>query len=412
VETEGHCEAALKLTDRVGDPEQRRELQFKLLVQRGVALTGLHGYASAKVEDAYRRAQAVCGEGAEAEKLYPIIRGLATLNLVRGKLATAYDLSQQGLALAERSNRPEFRIDAMSVQCYTTLYYGRLADCRTWIERCLALYHEARGEGLTYPVPQDAKTAALALLPTVAWLLGDAHAAEKAIVDGLEHVERLNHDFDRALLHAWIAGTRYTQRRYAEAEEHANRAVAISQAVAIAQQPRFREWYATGLLMSLLARAAQSPAPEAVAQALETCMAFAREGVGLNASYYLWGLARGYARMGDRPAAQAMLAEASRRAGASQESRMDAELLILGAEVEPDDASARGLLDRALGIAEEQGAIATALRAAAAMVLRSGGAPADLGAARKTLDLLDGRAPYPARRGWMRERLARLRRAG
>ena len=85
--------------------EQSRELQFKLLLQLGVALTGEHGYASARVENTYRRAQAVCGERAEAEKLYPIMRGLATLNLVRGKLRTAHNLSQEGLTLAERSKR-------------------------------------------------------------------------------------------------------------------------------------------------------------------------------------------------------------------------------------------------------------------------------------------------------------------
>jgi class 3 adenylate cyclase len=410
VETEGHCEAALKLIDKVASPEQRRELQFRLQVQLGVAWTGKYGYASPQVESAYRKAEAVCGEGAEAEKLYPIMRGLATLNLVRGKLATAHNLSQQGLALAERSNRPEFRIDAMSVQCYTTLYHGRLADCQSWIERCLSLYREERGEGLTYPVPQDAATAALALLPTVAWLRGDAQAAEEAIREGLAHVERLNRDFDRALLHSWIAGTRYTQRRYDEAEAHACKAVAISQAVAVSQQPRYRDWYATGLLMSLLARAAREAAPECIRQATEMCTAFAREGVGLNASYYLWGLARGYARMGDRQTAQYMVAEAFRRAEASEESRMNAELLILEAELEPDDASARRLLARALRIADEEGAIATSLRAAAAMVLRAKGAPADLDTARMAQDLLDGQAPYPAQRDWMHGLLARLRR--
>jgi hypothetical protein len=375
VETEGHCEAALKLIARVENPEQRREFQFKLQVQLGVARTGKYGYASPQAELAYRSAEAVCGMEAEAGELYPIMRGLATLNLVRGKLATAHDLSQQGLAIAERSNRPEFRIDAMSVVCYTTFYYGRLTDCRAWIDRCLALYREVGGERLTYPVPQDAATAALALLPTVAWLLGDAEAAEAAIRDGLAHVDALNRDFDRALLHAWIAGTRYTQRRYAEAEEHADRAVAISQAVEVSQQPRYRDWYATGLLMTLLARAARAAAPECLTQAIETCMTFAAEGVGLNASYYLWGLARGYAAMGERETADQMLDEAFRRAEASEETRMNAELLILRAELEPDDASATRGLARALRIAEDEGAITTALRAAAALVLRAGPSP-------------------------------------
>jgi hypothetical protein len=209
VESEGHCEAALTLIDRVESLERRRELQFKLQIQLGVALTGKYGYASPRVENAYRAAQSVCGEGAEAEELYPIMRGLATVNLVRGNLAMARDLSEQGLLLAERCNRPKFRIDAMTVQCYTTLYHGRLADCRVWIERCLALYREERGEQLTYPVPQDAATAALALLPTVAWLVGDAEAAEHALSDGLAHVERLSRDGERALLHAWSGSDFY-----------------------------------------------------------------------------------------------------------------------------------------------------------------------------------------------------------
>jgi hypothetical protein len=409
VETEGHCEAALKLIDRVRHAEQRHELQFQLLLKLCVALTGEHGYGAPQVEEAYRNAQAVCGEGAEAEKLYPIIRGLATFNLVRGNLAMAHSLSEEGLALAERSNRVEFRIDAMSVRCYTTLYFGRLADCQSWIEQCLSLYRERSGQDLTYPVPQDAATAALALLPTVAWLLGDTQAAEDAVREGLDHVEHLNRDFDRALLHSWIAGTRFTQRRYDEAEHHAHRAVDISKADALSQPPRYGDWYAIGLLMSLLARAARSAAPDAIVQATEICTAFAGKGIGLNASYYLWGLALGCARAGDRPRAQGMLAEAFRRAELSQESRMTAELLILQAELEPDDAAARSALARALHVAEEQGAIATALRAAVAMATRFGAAP-ESETARETLDLLDGRVPYPAAHAWMHQRLARLRR--
>ena len=220
-----------------------------------------------------------------------------------------------------QSKRAEFCIDAMSVICYTTLYFGRLEDCRSWIERCLQLYRTENGDRLTYPVPQDAGTAAIGLLPTVAWLLGDLQAAEEAIQEGLAHVERLNRDFDKALLHSWIAGTRYTQRRYSEAIEHAGIAVGIS------QKHGYHEWYGTGALLALLAQCAWKADPQAVEQATASCMAFAREGVGLNASYYLWGLARGHARAGAARNARQMVAEGLERAEASGETRMNAELL-------------------------------------------------------------------------------------
>ena len=336
--------------------------------------------------------------------LYPIMRGLATINLVRGNLAAAHDLSMQSLKLAEQSTRVEFRIDAMSVLCYTTLYYGRLKDCRAWIERCLQLYTAGGGEHLTYPVPQDAGTAAMAVLPTVAWLLGDPQVAEDAVHNGVAHVERLNRDFDKALMHAWIAGFRYTQRRYSETIKHAHIAAGI------AQQHNFREWYATAALLTLLAQSALNSDLGAVGQASAACMEFAREGVGLNASYYLWGLARGYARAGDTQTAQHMLAEGFRRAAASGETRMNAELLILQAELEPDDVSAIRLLERGLDLAEEQGAVATALRAAAALALRSQG-DARTKSARTTVDVLDGRSPYPTRRNWMQIQLVALKRA-
>jgi tetratricopeptide (TPR) repeat protein len=403
VEAEGHCIAALELVDELKEPDDRRMLQFRLLIQLGVVLTGEHGYSAAVVEDVYRRAHAVCGDSVEAEMLYPIMRGQATVNLVRGNLATAYDLSVECLQLARRSKRVEYVIDAMSMLCYTTLYYRPLEECRGWIERCLDLYRAEHGDRLTYPIPQDAGTAAMALLPTVAWLLGDSDGAEAAVRVGLEHVERLNRDFDKAFLHAWIAGARYTQRRFAEALQHASIAVEIS------QQHGYREWYATGALVALMSQAALNPDPQAVAQAAAACTAFEREGVGLNASFYLWGLARGYANAGDAESARQMLAAALERAETSGETRMNAELLILQAELELDDAIAVRLLDSALALAGEQGAVPTALRAAAAATVRLRGDAARTEYARKTLDILDGRSAYPGERDWMQAKLSKLR---
>ena len=401
VETEGHCEDALRLVGKVTPADHGRELQFRLLLRLGVAKAGRHGYASEQAEDVYRRALEACGEAAEAEKLYPIIRGLATTNLVRGKLAAAYDLSLRGLELAERSGRPEFRIDAMSVLCYTTLYFGRLADCRDLIERCLALYRQEQGWRLTYPVPQDAGTAALAILPTVAWLQGDAERAEDAIREGLDHVDRIDRAFDRALMHAWVAGTRYTQRRYDEAQEQAMAAIGFA-------KDKYRDWEGTGALMLSLAQAAREAAPQALEQATQLCKLFESMGVGLNASYYLLGLARGHMKVGQVAVAKFVLAEASRLAKASEETRMDAEILLLHGELEPDDTAAMEHLESAHRIAEEQGAVATSLRILATMALRSGDASLAQ-AGRDALKALEGGPPYPPQRNWMRSRADDLR---
>lgn len=398
VETEGHCLAALTLLDRLPDPAQRKSLHLRILLQLGVALTGRYGYSAPAVEEVYRRAHEMCGDSAEAEILYPIIRGRAGAHLLRGNHATAYDFSVQGLKLADESGRPEFRIDALSMLCYTNLYFGRLEDCCGWIERCLELYRAERGHCLTYPAPHDAGTAVLALLPTVAWLLGDSQAAEKAVCDALAHVEFLDRDFDRAFMHGWIAGVGYTQRRYVEALEHAAIMTEIS------QRRNYQLHYGHATLMSLLSHCAMRADPEAVAKIREVCLALAREGVGMNAPYFLWGLARGYARIGDLAAAREMLAEGLRHAEATGETRMNAELLILRAELE-SDAEALQTLRHASARAEEHGDVATALRANAALVLRKDRDTAQGEYASATLAMLDGRQNYPAEADWMRQRL-------
>jgi hypothetical protein len=398
VEATGHCTAAQDLIEEVGDKGSVKPDAFRLRVLRGMVGTGMHGYSAELAEVAYREAQAMFDDATTAELRYPVIRGLATAALVRGDLATAYRYSHDALSLADDSNRPDYRIDAMSVVAYTTLYFDRLEDCRSWIDRCLTLYEAERGETFRYPVPQDAKTAALALLPTAAWLLGDAPGAEEAIAQGLAHVERLGRDFDKALLHAWLAGTRFPL-----ALKHA------ATAYAIGNQHNFQEWVGVGAMMSLLSQSALQPSPEAIAQAVAAGQVMQSKGIGLNASYFLWGIARGHLTSGNTRDAAAMLQAALAVAAASQETRMNPEIFILQAEIEQDDVAAAPLLLQAYRLAESQGAVANALRAASALAIRSGD-PTQTDWGRAALDLLDGRSEASAnRRGWMRAELARGR---
>jgi class 3 adenylate cyclase/tetratricopeptide (TPR) repeat protein len=389
VEATGHCEAAEALIDDLGDRAEAdarvKGEAFRLCVLRGMVGAGVHGYSAEPVAVAYRRAQAMFDEATAAESRYPVMRGLATVHLVRGDLPTAFRYSQEALQLAELSGRADYRIDAMSVLAYTTFYFGRLGDCRSWIDKCLALYDAERGDRFRYPVPQDAKTAALALLPTAAWLLGDAHGAEAAIQRGLEHVDLLGRDFDKALLHAWIAGTRYTQRRYLEALNHAGIAFTLG------SEQKFQEWEAVGGMMALLSKSALQPAADEVARAVAAGQALHAKGIGLNASYFLCGIARGLSRAGDLDGARAVLGLAIGAAAASQETRLNPEIWMLEAEIEPDPARALTLLAQAFALAETQGAVANSLRAAAAIILRTGDADSQA-LAHATLDRLDGRS--------------------
>ena len=155
-------------------------------------------------------------------------------------------------------------------------------------------------------------------------------------------------------------------------------------------------------------KAALGPDPQAIVQATAICTEFAREGVGLNASYYLWALARGHTQAGDAQMARHMLVEASRRAELSRETRMNAELAILQAELESDDGRAAELLNAALVLAKGQGDLTTALRATATLVVGLRGKDTDAEYARVTLAMLDGQISYPNEPNWITQRLAVL----
>ena len=404
VETEGHCAAALALVDEVEDPAERRMLQFRSLIQLGVALSGRHGYSAAAVEDDYRQgARGLRGQRRGRDALSDHARAQTAVNLCGATSRRPYDLSLQVLPArrAVAARRVRHRCDERAL-LHDALLPPARRSARDWIERCLALYRDEQGHTLSYPVPQDPATAALALLPTVTWLLGDSQACEQAMTDGIDACRAAG-----ARLRPGVPPR--LDRRHALSRSGAmpSRCSTPGPRVALGQRHGYREWdgHRRPARASRAGRAragTRSPSRPRPPPARPS----PREGVGLNASWYLWALAGSYIKLGDAQTARGLLAEASRRAAASGETRMNAELLILQAEIETDEASAVRLLDEAVAIADAQGDVATACGRSRSGRCASG---EDRPLAREALETLDGRRAYPARPGWMAETAAALR---
>lgn len=399
VESEGHSRAALAILPSLADRDEARSCEFRLLIQLGVALSGRLGYAAPEVEACYLAAYAICGGDAEAEALYPILRGLSTVNLMRGELRAAYDISVQAHTTAERSGNVAFVIDAMSVLCYTTFYHRTYAECLDWADRCLALYAQHHGHALVYPVPQDAKTAALSLLPTIYWLVGRPDEAEGAVQRCLDHVQSLDKDFDRALIACWLAGFRLTQQRYDDSAEFARQALVIAE--------DFADWFGISMLTSLVARANLTRDAADIAAAVEMLDAYEAAGVSASVPHYCLNIAHACVRAGMPDAARRLQQRGMTCAQQSEEPRMLAELLVLQARLEADASRGEALLREALDLATAQGAVAVALLAAAHLALRLPEGPQAEAAA--LLDALESRAPAPTEPDWMAAGLARLR---
>ena len=285
-EARDHCRKALELVDKVDDARVQWELKLDVLSRLGVVLSAI-GYTDPNVKGTYETALALCGDDTPSTVLFPILRGFGTFHFVRCELLRAAEISMSCLALARQSERPEFLIEALSFRGYTCVYRGELAEGRAALEECLRLYRLHRGEELRYPSPQDAATAAWSLLGIAAWLLGDASGAESAVAGALAHSERLGRKFDTAYAHVWIAMLRNMQRRFEEAERHAQLCIDLS------KEHGFYTWLYAAMMHDCIAKASRAQSPEAVATLRYVLDQFIVGGTPAHLTFFLWGIARG-----------------------------------------------------------------------------------------------------------------------
>lgn len=405
-ESIGHCRTGLALVAHIDDVRERDSMELQLLTLLGVALAATQGYAQPEVQQTYERARSLCAGEDNADALFPVVRGLGTYYFVRGDLSQADEIAHQCFTLAERTQRIDHRIEALSFGGYPALYRGRLAEARDCAERCVALYRQENGERFAYPSAQDAGTAAWSLLSTATWLQGDPLASEQAVKDLLSHVEKLNRPFDSAYAHVWIASLRNLQRRYAEATFHAGVGIEI------AERFGYGTWRTAAALQSSMAAAVPTGAAEWLSMLQEKHSEFIAGGAESSASFYLWGQARAFAQGGNTDASRLALASAMAHADKAGETYLMAELLLaLAASGADDSQTAMQQLECALMTAEQQGAVATALRAACALLLHT--SPMGLGSedARAALAVLDG-PPVPSTdAAWMNSTLKALKQA-
>jgi predicted ATPase/class 3 adenylate cyclase len=394
-ESIGHTRAGLRLLPQVADESLRRSLHLVLVTQLGLSLTATLGYADPSVEETYAQAFNLCDDATDPAEAYPIVRGLGTYYLVRGRIAKADALALQCIDLARRADRSDLMIDAHSFAAFPALYRGRLGESQRAVQESLDLYEAERGERFTYPNAQDPATAAWSLLTTAAWMRGELHVADAAAKSLLAHVQRLARPFDTTFGTVWLSASCQLQRRFQVAVEHGQAGLAI------AQKHGFGTWIPAAMMQICIGTGGRTASAESIATLQAVHQAFINAGAEVSATFYLWGIAQAMIIAGDVDSARAVLAEGLRRVDAGDETYMKAELLILLATIETDQEAAAAHLAAALEHAQEQEALTVALRAACRLAIVSDPTTPLAARARDALAILDGERTYPDDRDWV-----------
>lgn len=187
-----HLQRALGLLATL--PGDKRQIELKLLIPFGAALSAVRGYGAPEVEKVYGRAKELCDAAGETGDLLPVLTGTASFYLVRGAYRVAHELGGQLLRLAEAQGNRGAQVEANMLLGYVCLYRAMLHDACSHLERAMAI--AGRGaESAKTTGTQDPAVAARCELSWVLWTSGLPDRALQSAEEALALAEGLGQPF-------------------------------------------------------------------------------------------------------------------------------------------------------------------------------------------------------------------------
>jgi predicted ATPase len=327
------------------------------------------GYAAPEVEQTYARARALCRQIGETPDLFPVLFGLWAFHFAQAELATAHELAEQLLTLAQRVQEPALFLLAHSALALNLFYLGPLSRARANIEQSLALYNPEQHHSLAFLTGHDPKVICLSYAALTLWLLGYPDQALTASHDVLTLAHQQAHPFSLAYAVNLTAMLHHLRRENQAAQARAEAAIALS------TEHGFMRWVVHAGILRGWALADQGQSKDGVTQVHRSLVSWQATGVGLLQPYGLALLAEAYGQAGQAEDGLHALAEAKALVDKTGERWYEAELYRLKGELQLQHLAGRGqrypaplaeaeaALQQALAIARRQQAKSLELRA-------------------------------------------------
>lgn len=375
VEAVAHLEKGLALLPAVPDAAARAQHELDLQTILAPALMAVRSPTAPEVEQAYARARELCRAVGVTPKLVWALEGLWAFYFVRGRYATARELGQEILDLAERLGVPRFRVIGHQALGATLLHLGALTE---------ALAHLAQGAALYEPRPPDAGedfrevndpgVMCVAFQGQALALQGHLDRARARAEEAVRLARACAHPFSQAF--ALCAGVLVSFARGEAAPALAQADAALT----LAREHGFPLWSATATVLGGWALAAAGRHAEGLERLRRGLAAWDAIGAGNLRPYYLVLLAdacRCAERAEDGLAAVAEAGAAIEATGERlwepESHRLRGELLLLRDAAR--SAEAEACFRRAHDLARDAGARLLAVRAALSLARRAASAP-------------------------------------
>jgi DNA-binding winged helix-turn-helix (wHTH) protein len=202
-EAMAHFTRALGLVDRL--PRRDRPLEeLRLQMALGLMLMNSRGYAAPEVDRTYRRATDLFGRIGNRPGLYPTLRALHRITLVRADIDRALVLARKGVAMARKGGEREELLEAYLALGGTLFYAGQLAPARAALARGLRLRRALPSGSLAFGMP-DPAIVIRAHLGYLAWLFDEEEEMRAHLAEMRREASALGDPFSLAYSHAGAA---------------------------------------------------------------------------------------------------------------------------------------------------------------------------------------------------------------
>ena len=358
-----HFTSGLSLLEALPQSPERSQQELLLQTMLGLALIATRGYAAPEVERAYTRAREICQQLGETPQLFPVLWGLWAFYEVRSQYATAREIGEQLVHLAEQAGDPVLLTGAHFALGNTLFLQGELQAAQAHFEQVAEVYDPAQHRALAILYGQDPGVTARSWSAAALWLQGHPDQAVERSQEAVALAQRLDHPFSQGYA-LYCASWVHQMLRDAEA----SRARAEA-SIAISGQHGFPFWVAYSTIQHGWALAALGQVEDGIAELDQALAAGQAMGAGIGRPYFVAMLAEARGMAGQVEGALTLIAEAIEVLEESGERWAEAEIYrlkgdLLLAHSAVNRAEVEACYQHAIDVARRQGAKSLELRAA------------------------------------------------
>lgn len=229
-EAAGHFEQGLRSVE-TWDPSPERDAHLiEFLTHLAASRQAGIGYAAAGIDALYERARQLCEHTGDGDALLLVLRGQWLFHLLRADYATAWEIGQRVLKMAEERGDGQLLVEGHTYLGMVASFRGELAVSRRHFESAIEVYTPVHRPEQLYATLGESIVMAHAYLAPVLWLQGHVDDSQARSDQSLELSEALTSVMTRA--QAWGmralhhlarkevgAGSQWTEKVMAYCEE-------------------------------------------------------------------------------------------------------------------------------------------------------------------------------------------------